>query len=50
METDTAFREVQRFRQRWLWSLLGGVSLLLLVLGPVSWGSVTATKIENIKQ
>ena len=40
METDTAFREVQRFRQRWLWSLLGGVSLLLLVLGPISWGGL----------
>ncbi|SEU11247.1 hypothetical protein SAMN04488694_1499 [Natrinema hispanicum] len=40
METDTAFREVQRFRQRWLWSLLGGISLLMLVLGPISWGGL----------
>ena len=40
METDTAFREVQRFRQRWLWTLLGGVALLMLVLGPISWGGL----------
>lgn len=40
METDTAFREVQRFRQRWLWTLLGGVAFLMLVSGPLSWGGL----------
>ncbi|TMT86993.1 hypothetical protein E2L06_10440 [Haloterrigena sp. H1] len=40
METDTAFREIQRFRQWWLWTLLGGVALLMLVLGPISWGGL----------
>ncbi|WP_435349268.1 DUF6141 family protein [Haloarchaeobius sp. HRN-SO-5] len=37
MDTDPVYREVQRFRQRWLWVLLGGVALLMLVSGPVSW-------------
>jgi len=31
------YREVQRFRQRWLWALLGGIALFMLVLKPVSW-------------
>jgi len=38
MEHNTRFQEVQRFRQPWLWVLLGGVGLLTLVLGPISWG------------
>ena len=37
MNRKSAYREVQRFRQRWLWILLGGIALLILVLGPVSW-------------
>jgi len=37
MNREQTYREVQRFRQRWLWALLGGVALLMLVLGPVSW-------------
>ncbi|MFC7076188.1 hypothetical protein [Haloarcula halophila] len=40
MEQDPLFQEVQRFRQPWLWALLGGVALLLLVLGPISWGGL----------
>ena len=31
------YREVQRFRQWWLWTLLGGIALPMLLLGPVSW-------------
>ena len=37
MDREPTYREVQRFRQRWLWTLLGGIALLMLVLGPVSW-------------
>ena len=40
METDPLFREVQRFRQLWLWALLGGVVALMLVFGPISWGGL----------
>jgi hypothetical protein len=40
METNPQFREVQRFRQPWIWALLGGISLLLIVLGPISWGGL----------
>ena len=40
MEVSPLFREVQRFRQPWLWVLLGGVALLMIVLGPVSWGGL----------
>ncbi|MFC7028954.1 hypothetical protein ACFQJ5_17215 [Halomicroarcula sp. GCM10025324] len=40
MEETPLFREVQRFRQPWLWTLLGGVALLMIVLGPVSWGGL----------
>jgi len=31
------YREVQRSRQRWLWALLGGIALLMLAFGSVSW-------------
>ena len=37
MDQEPAYREMQRFRQRWLWILLGGIALLMLVLGPISW-------------
>jgi hypothetical protein len=37
MEQEPTFREVQRFRQPWIWVLLGGIALLVLVSGPVSW-------------
>lgn len=37
MKTDPVYREVQRFRQRWLWVLLAGSAFFILVLGPVSW-------------
>ena len=37
MDTDPVYREVQRFRQWWLWTLLGGIALPMLLLGPVSW-------------
>jgi len=37
MNQNPVYREVQRFRQQWLWILLGGIALLMLVLGPVSW-------------
>ena len=40
MEETPLFREVQRFRQPWIWALLGGVALLMLVLGPISWGGL----------
>ncbi|MCL7419174.1 MAG: hypothetical protein M8354_15260, partial [Halalkalicoccus sp.] len=40
METNPQFREVQRFCQPWIWALLGGISLLMTVLGPVSWGGL----------
>ncbi|GAB3670346.1 DUF6141 family protein [Halopiger thermotolerans] len=40
METETAFREVQQFRQPWLWTVLGGVAVLMLVLGPLAWGGL----------
>lgn len=36
LHSDPKYREVQRFRQRWLWVLLGGLTLLTVVLGPVS--------------
>ncbi|KTG10639.1 hypothetical protein AUR64_08215 [Haloprofundus marisrubri] len=36
MSDEPVFREVQRFRQRWLWLLLGGVFAFSLLLGPVS--------------
>ena len=31
------YHELQRFRQWWLWTLLGGIALPMLLLGPVSW-------------
>ena len=37
MPSTPVYREVQRFRQWWLWTLLGGITLLMLLLGPVSW-------------
>lgn len=37
MDDAPAYREVQRFRQPWLWALLGAVALLMVVLGPVAW-------------
>ena len=37
MNREPTYREVQRFRQRWLWALLGGIALFMLLLGPVSW-------------
>lgn len=37
MDEEPTYREVQQFRQRWLWALLGGIALLMLVLGPVAW-------------
>lgn len=40
MEGDPRFREVQRFRQPWIWGLLGGIALLMLVLGPILWGGL----------
>lgn len=40
MEGDPTFREVQRFRQPWIWALLGGITLLVLVFGPISWGGL----------
>lgn len=40
METDPVFREVQQFRQRWLWTLLGGAAFLMFVLGPITWGGL----------
>jgi hypothetical protein len=37
MNQEPTYREVQRFRQRWLWILLGGIAFLMLVFGPVLW-------------
>lgn len=37
MTRDVRFRESQRFRQRWLWALLGGTLLFTLALGPASF-------------
>ncbi|WP_224332592.1 hypothetical protein [Haloprofundus halobius] len=36
MNDEPTFREVQRFRQRWLWLFLGIVLAFSLLLGPVS--------------
>ena len=36
MDTDPVYREVQRFRQRWLWGLFGGLALLMGLFGPVA--------------
>jgi len=40
MQGDPLFREVQRFRQPWIWALLGGITLLMLLLGPIAWGGL----------
>jgi len=40
MEGDPRFREVQRFRQSWIWGLLGGIALLMLVLDLILWGGL----------
>lgn len=40
MEKTPLFHEVQRFRQSWIWALLGGIALLMLVLGPIPWGGL----------
>lgn len=40
MKTDPVFREIQRFRQWWLWVLLGGITIGMLLLGPLSWGGL----------
>ncbi|ELZ31389.1 hypothetical protein C474_08807 [Halogeometricum pallidum JCM 14848] len=40
MQNDPLFREVQRFRQPWVWALLGGVALIMLILGPLAWGGL----------
>jgi hypothetical protein len=40
MDRNPRFREVQRFRQPWIWALLGAISLLMIVLGPISWGGL----------
>lgn len=37
MDRAPTYREVQRFRQRWIWALLGGIALLMVVPGPISW-------------
>lgn len=37
MVTDPVFHEVQRFRQRWIWALLGGITLAIIVSGPIPW-------------
>ena len=37
MDRESTYREVQRFRQWWLWALLGGIAILTVVLGPVAW-------------
>lgn len=37
MDTEPVYREVQRFRQWWLWTLLSGAALLLFLAGPISW-------------
>jgi hypothetical protein len=40
MVDNPRFREVQRFHQPWIWVLLGGITLLMIVLGPISWGGL----------
>ena len=40
METNVAFREVQRFRQRLLWGLLAGLALFVALLGPAAVGGL----------
>jgi len=37
MGRKPTYREVQQFRQRWIWALLGASVLFVLVLGPFSW-------------
>lgn len=36
VSTDPVYREVQRFRQRWLWGLLAGLALPMALLGPLA--------------
>jgi len=40
LESEPTFREAQQFRQPWIWALLGGIALLMLVLGPISWAGL----------
>lgn len=40
METAPTYREVQRFRQWWLWALLAGSALFTTALGPLSWSGL----------
>ncbi|MDS0294923.1 DUF6141 family protein [Halogeometricum luteum] len=40
MQDKPLFREVQQFRQPWVWALLGGVALLMLALGPLAWSGL----------
>lgn len=37
MESVPSFEEVQRFRQWWVWTLLGGITLLMLLAGSAAW-------------
>ena len=45
MGVKLRFREVQRFRQPWIWALLGGLSIFMLVLGPISWGGLVVVAV-----
>lgn len=40
--SEPSFTERQRFRQWWIWALLGGVALAMLLAGPAAWLGVAA--------
>jgi len=48
VDQDPIFREVQRFRQPWIWALLGGIALLMLLLGPISWGGLVVAAVAGL--
>lgn len=48
METDPLFQEKQQFRQPWVWALLGGVALFMLVLGPLAWGGLVVVGVVAV--
>lgn len=48
MQDNPLFRERQQFRQPWVWALLGGVALFMLVLGPLAWGGLVVVGVVAV--
>lgn len=48
MDTDPAYREVQQFRQWWVWALLLGAALFTIVLGPFSIIGLTILGVVSV--